>query len=316
MPECPACGASVGREPYGSYRDEEYFTSGDLFQYLQCVACRSAFLDPPPVSRLKEIYPTNYYSFSARAGAGIVQRAKRWLDARQFRAVLRRLRAAELAVLDVGGGSGWVLDMLRAIDHRVRHTQIVDLDQEAAEAARAKGHQYACQRIEDFSSERRFDLILMLNLIEHVESPRRVLASMARLLAPGGLALIKTPNLDSLDARLFRGSYWAGLHVPRHWVVFTREAFERVLPGSGLRIREFAYTQGAPFWAASMLAAARRFGWADVSQQRPTSQHPAFGGLTAAFAIFDFVRAPFARTSQMWILLERDADHPAARNTI
>jgi SAM-dependent methyltransferase len=309
-PECPACGASSDRQLYGRFRDEEYFTSAELFDYWLCGACRTVFLHPLPLTRLREIYPPNYYSFAPQAGAGLVQRVKRWLDTRQFRAVLRRIPGAELRVLDVGGGNGWLLDLLRDIDPRVRHTQIVDLDPGAAEQARAKGHEYACQRVEEFSSERRFNLVLLMNLIEHVESPRRLLTNMARLLAPGGMVLLKTPNVDALDARLFRGSYWAGLHVPRHWVLFTRESFKRALAGTGLRIREFAYTQGAPFWAASVLAAWKRRDWVELSRERPTFYHPAFAPLAAAFAAFDLLRAPFARTSQMSILLERDDTQP------
>jgi SAM-dependent methyltransferase len=304
---CPACARSADHPLYGRFRDEEYFTSDDLFDYHQCTECRSVFLHPPPLSRLAEIYPPNYYSFSPQADAGLAQRVKRWLDARQFRAVLRQLHAPTLQVLDVGGGGGWLLDLIRKLDARVRHTQIVDLDAAAAKAAREKGHEFACQRIEDFSSERKFDLVLLMNLIEHVEAPREVLANITRLLAPGGLVLIKTPNIDSLDARVFRRSYWAGLHVPRHWVLFTRESFDRALIGSGLRIRKFSYAQGAPFWAASLLAAGRRRGWVDISRERPSFYHPAFGPLAVAFAAFDMVRAPFSRPSQMTILIEAEA---------
>jgi SAM-dependent methyltransferase len=308
---CPACGAFTPRQLHGRFRDEEYFTSQELFDYWRCGACGSVFLDPPPVSRLREIYPSNYYSFAPQAAEGVVQRVKRWLDTRQFRAVLRQLRATELSVLDVGGGTGWLLDLLRRLDPRVQYTEVVDLDPDAAQQARASGHEYACQRIEEFTSQRRFDLVLMMNLIEHVEAPRRVLANVAQLLAPGGTVLLKTPNLDALDARLFRRSYWAGLHVPRHWVLFTRRSFERALAGTGLRMREFAYTQGAPFWAASVLAAGKRRGWVNVSRERPAVYHPAFGALAAVFAAFDLLRAPFAPTSQMLILLEKDDLQPA-----
>jgi SAM-dependent methyltransferase len=304
---CPACGAAGRRRHYGRYRDEEYFTSDDCFDYWACSDCQSVYLHPLPLERLPEIYPPKYYSYSPQTGAGLVQRAKRWIDARMFRRVLRHLRTPTLDVLDVGGGSGWLLDLLREIDPRVRNTQIVDLDPTAAERARATGHEFACMRIEEFSCERRFDLILLMNLIEHVESPRKVLANVARLLAPGGLALVKTPNLDALDARLFRRSYWAGLHVPRHWVLFTRESFERALVGSGLRMRNFTYTQGAPFWAASVLAAWKRRGWVDLSRSRPSFYHPAFGLLAGVFAAFDLLRAPFGRRSQMITLLEADS---------
>jgi 2-polyprenyl-3-methyl-5-hydroxy-6-metoxy-1,4-benzoquinol methylase len=298
---CPGCGGTRNAS-YGRYHDEEYFTSNDSFEYWRCDGCGTVFLHPLPVQRLSEIYPANYYSFQSGGSSPLV-RIKEWLDMRYFARVLRDVPGNELRVLDVGGGTGWLLDVVKKLDSRVRYTQVVDLDQTAGEQARAKGHAYACQRIEHFVSDQPFDLVLMLNLIEHVEAPRQVLANIASLLAPNGLLLIKTPNIDSWDARVFQGSYWAGLHVPRHWTLFTRPSFEAMLAGTGLTIRRFNYTQGAPFWAASLLATLSRMQWTKISRARPVVYHPLFQPLGALFAAFDLLRSPLARTSQMCFVL-------------
>jgi 2-polyprenyl-3-methyl-5-hydroxy-6-metoxy-1,4-benzoquinol methylase len=47
-----------------------------------------------------------------------------------------------------------------------------------------------------------FPLIVSVEVIEHVESPINFLRNIAQLLAPGGRAVITTPNVDSLPARL------------------------------------------------------------------------------------------------------------------
>src|SRR5690606_2913 len=125
-----------------------------------------------------EIYPPGYY-LSAElpdcrvAGEGVPRQAS-------FPPRPAATAGHGAGALDVGGGTGWMLDLLRSLDARVRFTQVVDLDPEAGAAARARGHAYACERIEEFTSERRFDLVLMLNLIEHVEAPREVLSSIAK----------------------------------------------------------------------------------------------------------------------------------------
>ena len=57
----------------------------------------------------------------------------------------------------------------------------------------------------DFAAEigeRRFDLVTAIEVIEHVESPINFLRNLGRLLAPGGVAIVTTPNVDSLPARL------------------------------------------------------------------------------------------------------------------
>ena len=127
---------------------------------------------------------------------------------------------------------------------------------------------------------------------------------MRGLLAPGGRILVKTPNHDSLDARLFRHRSWGGYHCPRHWVIFTPESFARAARAAGLGIERTALTQGAPFWAVSVLEALGRRGWAKVDRARPMCRHPLFGPLLGLFAAIDILRKPFARTSQMFVELK------------
>jgi SAM-dependent methyltransferase len=301
---CPVCGFGDSAL-YGRFTDEEYFTSDRRFDYWRCDDCASLFLYPLPVDRLSEIYPPNYYSYASES-ENLLGRIKNHLDGKLFKACLRRIPGENLSVLDVGGGVGWMLDLIRTVEPRLHYSEVVDLDTRAGNEARARGHAYTCVRIEEYTSPRSFDLILLLNLLEHVESPRRVLARLSERLSPGGLILIKTPNYESLDARVFKASYWAGLHVPRHWTLFTKPSFGRVLEGTGLALDGFHYTQGGAFWAASLLAAWNRRGWVRLSRDRPAVRHPAFPLLAAVTAAFDFLRVPFAATSQMFITLRRE----------
>jgi 2-polyprenyl-3-methyl-5-hydroxy-6-metoxy-1,4-benzoquinol methylase len=300
---CLSCGGARAR-PWARARDVEYRTSDEEFAYLRCEDCGALFIDPVPADRLREIYPTNYYSYAEPKGS-FVHAVKAKLDRRGFRRMLASVPGDAVSVLDVGGGAGWELSALRASDGRVKETQIVDLDPAAAELARKNGHAYFCGRVEDFETDRRFSVITLLNLIEHVQDPRAVLAKVASLLAPGGIAVVKTPNHDAWDARLFKDRSWAGYHCPRHWVLFTRASFERLARASGLAVREASYTQGAPFWAASVLAWLADRGLARVTRERPVFYHPLFGALLGAFAALDFIRRPFAKTSQMFFVLER-----------
>ncbi|WP_449065570.1 class I SAM-dependent methyltransferase [Planomonospora algeriensis] len=251
---CPACGGTAS-QPWARARDVEYHTSGDEFGYHRCLGCGVLFIDPLPVDRLSEIYPANYYAY-ASAEQSFVHRIKDRLDSLRLRRILSKLAGDDLRVLDVGGGDGWQLDVIRAIDSRVTFTQVVDLDPDAQARAVARGHRYFCGRVEEFSTHERFDLILLINLIEHVSDPRAVLETLRRHLTPQGSILIKTPNTDSLDARLFRHRNWGGYHCPRHWVLFDRHNLTRLAGECGLAVRAFSYTQGAPFWGVSLLAAA------------------------------------------------------------
>jgi SAM-dependent methyltransferase len=51
--------------------------------------------------------------------------------------------------------------------------------------------------------DRAFDLIMAVEIIEHLEAPRAFLREIFRLLNPGGLAVLTTPNITSIPSRIF-----------------------------------------------------------------------------------------------------------------
>lgn len=300
---CPVCGdARVNF--FASARDVEYYTSDNSFEYEQCANCGSVFLKSPPLDQLRLIYPANYYSYRATQGAdSILEKIKAKLDSRLLNKLLRQIPGDSLNVLDVGGGSGWLLTLVRRISNRVEQTHEVDLDEGARSAAEAAGHVFHTCRIEEFSSQEKFDLILMLNLIEHVSDPRSVLDAMRQLLSPGGLILIKTPNVDTLDCRLFRNHNWGGFHCPRHFVIFNRQSLNDLARRCGLEAVNVTYTQGAPQWGCSILGWMGLKGWISISQERPLYTHWLYPIVCALAAAFDLLRRPFMRTAQMFAVL-------------
>lgn len=298
---CLICG-SDNLEFWAEATDVEYFTTTERFSYYLCGDCSAMSIDPVPDDRLNQIYPANYYSF-ASANPSLSMRVKTALDRRLFRSILGPMAGQSLSALDVGGGTGWLLGHAKQAEPRLGFTQVVDIDEKAEEAALVAGHAYFCGRIEDFESTRQFDLILLLNLIEHVKDPIAVLSAAGRLLAPGGRILVKTPNHESLDARLFRRSYWGGLHCPRHWVLFTARSLRHTVAASGLVLHELTMTQGGPFWAWSVMHQLHRFGLIRIDGRRPMWAHPVHGPLQAGFAGFDFLRMPFSNGSQMFAIL-------------
>jgi len=308
-PSCPACGTDTARE-FARGWDVEYRTTPEVFAYWRCPVCETIFLPDPPVDRLAQIYPPTYYSFAGWDDS-LAQRIKKYLDGRLFRRLLAGLPGDRLAVLDVGGGNGWLLSLVREQDRRVADTHEVDLDESARAAAEAAGHTFHCMRVEDFDADRRFDLVIMLNIIEHVADPGLVLRRVAGMLSPSGVVLIKTPNSDTLDRRLFQAHNWGGLHCPRHWVLFTGPGFLRLAGQSGLEPVWLRYTQGAPQWAASVMGAMADRGWLSITAARPMHRHPLHAPLLALAAAFDFARGPFMKTAQMFVLL-RAAQAPHA----
>jgi 2-polyprenyl-3-methyl-5-hydroxy-6-metoxy-1,4-benzoquinol methylase len=89
-----------------------------------------------------------------------------------------------------------------------------------------------------------FHIVTAIEVIEHVESPIGFLRNLRRLLAPGGVGVVTTPNVDSLPARL--KFFLAGkirtmdeFGEPTHISpVFFDLLCRQFLPRTGVKLRE------------------------------------------------------------------------------
>lgn len=117
-----------------------------------------------------------------------------WIEQR----IRARFGARGVRVLDVGCGAGLAAEALARRGHDVLG---IDVAGEALAAARAhaagSGVAVAYREVatEDLLAEHaRFDVVTALEVIEHVADPAAFVATLSRLLAPGGLLFISTLN--------------------------------------------------------------------------------------------------------------------------
>jgi 2-polyprenyl-6-hydroxyphenyl methylase/3-demethylubiquinone-9 3-methyltransferase len=114
--------------------------------------------------------------------------------------VIARYAKPGTRAVDLGAGPGAMAERLSALGCEVT---AVDRDP----ALYQGNHRFVTQDLNHmaFASElgmASFDLVVAVEVIEHVESPINFLRNVAQLLAPDGVAVITTPNVDSLPARL------------------------------------------------------------------------------------------------------------------
>lgn len=115
-------------------------------------------------------------------------------------AALRQFVRAGTKAVDLGTGRGAMAERLQAMGCDVLG---VDLSVDNFEATTR--HVVMDLNLPDFASAlgvSGFDVVTAVEVIEHVESPIGFLRNIARLLAPSGIAVLTTPNVDSLPARL------------------------------------------------------------------------------------------------------------------
>ncbi len=76
-----------------------------------------------------------------------------------------------------------------------------------------------------------FDVITLLDVIEHVHNPLKFLRRCNELLVPGGTIFISTPDIGSIIARVMRRRWFYILSI--HVFYFTRQTLSNVLNGAG-----------------------------------------------------------------------------------
>jgi SAM-dependent methyltransferase len=113
--------------------------------------------------------------------------------------------------------------------------------------------------------ENRFDVVTCIEVIEHVENPRHLLRNARRLLSPGGILLMTTPNIESTAGRL--RFLWTGelrhfgrdpaFNEPTHITPIHTLMLERALEDVGLRVVEHCYDRplaSGSRWLPALLA--------------------------------------------------------------
>lgn len=307
---CAVCGDKAVSAPVvASGLDFEYDTSGDTFTMVDCPLCHTLYLNPrPTAAELSRIYPANYYSYNYDSAISpLAVKAKDFLDKRKTRGWLKHVSTKELRFLDVGCGNGRNLQILAALGYARQNLYGMEINGDTVERIRKQGFHCVQGRVEEAAKDLEaasFDLIVLLQVLEHVGSPQTVIESLAKLLKPGGVLVVETPNSQSLDVELFRKRYWGGYHFPRHWYIFNPDNLEKLAAAADLTVKEVNYLPAQSFWIYSLHHIVKEkiaIPWV-VRLFNPFQNLL----LLSLFTSFDIVRAKLgAKTSNMQMILLR-----------
>jgi 2-polyprenyl-3-methyl-5-hydroxy-6-metoxy-1,4-benzoquinol methylase len=231
-PDCYVCGTQMQRR-----FDVE---TNPLFQ---CKTCRIECLSPQPDdATLAQIYGKSYYDiYGANDSLSETKRMKQ----RTFSHFIDMIgpRAPGSRLLDCGAGTGFLVDLAK---HRGLDAYAVELSDYGAEQCRAivgADHVFRGELTEStFAAnlEDRYDIITMIDVIEHVRDPRATLRWANSHLSPGGTLVIVTPKAGSLSHWLM-GKRWAHYKVEHLWY-FAPESIRRLLLECGFSVKRMRST--------------------------------------------------------------------------
>ncbi len=160
----------------------------------------------------------------------------------------------EASILDVGGAAG---DLEALVRSRGCRSTVIEAD--PADAIKA-AEVCDCVIVGDIETldlerelaEKRFDVIVFADVLEHLRDPLATLARMTRFMAPDGCVLASVPNVSHAAVRLsLLAGKWeytpTGLLDRTHLRFFTRSTIERLFAAVGLRIEEMRRIEADAF---------------------------------------------------------------------
>lgn len=222
---CPLCGAAD---------TTILFTIDGGAKINRCCACTGEFIHPQlSDAEIARLYTGAYYR--AWGGddaelANAVRQVKHRTFERYFDLIAPWAPAGKL--LDVGCAMGYMLEVAKARGHEPYG---VEYSAHSAAIAREQfGPEHIFQGTIEGSpfADGTFAAVSMIDLLEHTRNPRQVIEKAVRLLAPGGVLLIVTPDTDSLSRRI-AGRRWPH-YKSEHLYYFNRASLRQLVAGSGL----------------------------------------------------------------------------------
>lgn len=235
MDVCRICGAAVRPALAGLY-DDRYGYPG-TFTLDACVACGHqqlvAEFSPDELSRLySEYYPRKSLAVDDHSAYPPAQGFKSWLNGERCSAyhwVPERVR-----VLDIGCGACGTLGY-----HRARGCEVygVEADANVRAIAKRQGFDVHIGLFDPAIYQSGFfDYVTMDQVVEHFPDPVAALRGVHRVLRPGGMAILSTPNPAGWGARRY-GRDWINWHVPYHLHQFSRCSLALAAKKAGLALR-------------------------------------------------------------------------------
>lgn len=255
-PTCPVCGGSAWRTVLG----------GQGFSIDTCASGCIARTAPPPeycadlppdarAENLTQVRPgaSGHFTFANR----ILDLIGRWQPGGRL--------------LDIGSGWG---QLLKSASDRGYDALGLEASAGVADIARQA---FGVKAVVGVFPERTFepesfDVVVMNHVLEHLYDPRAALADVVRILRPGGVFAVCSPDFQSL-MRTIKRTAWQGLQPDQHVWQLSTESIRMLMTRAGLvpicaNRSSLDYNRGSgslPKWLAlrAILMAAQVLGTGD-----------------------------------------------------
>jgi 2-polyprenyl-3-methyl-5-hydroxy-6-metoxy-1,4-benzoquinol methylase len=241
---CPLCGS------------QEFSSVFDPIK--KCKVCRLCFVNPLGPYRGEN--ETEDYFLNDYLPLHLANRENSLAERRSYLYAIRRRFdvSARPRLLDVGCALGFMLQEAKAAGWDATGVETSEFAARyATEHSGCTVHTGTVENAALHSDS--FDVVTLMDVIEHVAEPRTLLCEIYRILRPGGVLFIVTPNFGSLFVQLY-GLRAYGVWPDQHVVYFQPSTMARMLRDVGFNR---VITGSKDFYSENLRQLLRRNGGAE-----------------------------------------------------
>lgn len=230
---CPVCSQGNTHKAIADVAIDgarDYITD-DVFLIRQCSRCKLAWTWLQP-DNLDPYYPTRYRRYNPFIIAVLKTlyrlRVKSW--SKSF--------TSPGNALEMGCGDGFMMDALRSLGWTVAGTERTP---EMAKFAREHfGLTVYVEGEQPLPTDSRYDLIVLFQVLEHLNNPLQQIEACRKLLKSGGRIIIGVPNFTSWQS-LYARANWFHLDVPRHLFHHSPESIRELAAAAKLKVDRITF---------------------------------------------------------------------------
>ncbi len=200
--KCPGC-------QNNTYSD---FTTHMGFAFKKCSICQSVFMSPGPTPEIiykfyensenYRYWSTHIYPESRQKRIETIHKSR---SSMVLEAIGAHMNNEKKSILEIGAGTGDTLYSLMSLSNQEIDTFAIEWNSDMIAELRKNKINVIEDNIEQLvEAKRKFDVILLFEVTEHLLSPLEVLRSIYDLLNPGGLVVLTSPNAASIEVQFLK----------------------------------------------------------------------------------------------------------------
>lgn len=264
--ECPICGI---------FDIKEVFVE-EPFRIVKCQGCTLVYTLPRLSSaQIKQMYQTKYWKSPKAREFGYtdyLNDSELYLKTFDLRSqIIDRYKTTPGKLLEIGSAAGFFLKVMAEKRWQTTGVEIsalmVDYARDKLKLPDIRLGTLKQQNLPESS----FDVIVLWDVIEHLENPRQILRETERLLKDDGILILETQNVESVFSK-FMGKSWHHYKHQEHLWHFSPQTITSLLKLEKLKVLELSPHLAGKYISVNFLI------------ERITRIHPIFSKLLSIFS--------------------------------